>query len=231
MGLRQILLYVVGRVVSAVFVGLGVAFDYTGASFPNITNNIQVVLIAFIVFAGLTFAREIELLLQEKPKITIEPQVHKGEAFLVVHNSGASGLFRATGRIIATSVAPQLYVMYWEGLGTECTIDKDGKGAIKVAELAKLTITQGRDAQTAIFEGGIAGFKMGTSGEQIFPIRSYEEYENGDKIIGHIKDKGEVEIAITSNPPPAKSFGLHRYLLDLDDRNNLIFTEILNYDR
>ena len=61
------------------------------------------------------------------------------------------------------------------------------------------------------------GFKMGTSGEQIFPIRTCEESIE--------TQKGKVEINITSSPQLAKPYNSH-YLLDFDDKSNLRFTEL-----
>jgi hypothetical protein len=159
------------------------------------------------------------------PKITAVPKVYKNQAFLEVHNSGASGLFQATGRVIATNIAPQPYVMYWEGTGSNSPIDKYGYGAIKVAERAKQTVMLNRDADTAIYGDDLVGFKMGTSGEQIFPIRTFVEHAEGDKIIGEIEDKGVVEITVTSNPPLAKPTQ-RSYLLEFDDSRNLRFIEL-----
>lgn len=168
------------------------------------------------IYTTIVQGTRIRRLERKSPEITVVPKVYENQAFLEVHNSGSFGLFQAMGRVIATNTPPQLYIMYWEGLGANCNIDKYGQGAIKVAEKAKQSIMLNRDAHNAIYEGSLVGFKMGTSGEQIFPIRTF---------VQHLEDKGVVEITITSNPSLAKS-AQYSYLLEFDDLGRLRFTSL-----
>ena len=149
-----------------------------------------------------------------------------------MHNSGACGVFHANANITAINVGNEMYVMYWEGRGGECSIDKDGDGAIKVAEIAQNTIMQGRDYDTAIYKGDIVCFKMGTSGEQVFPLRTFEEVQqDDDKFKGILKCGGKIQITITSNPPLAKNFSSRDYIIGFDDKQNVIFREIPDSDK
>jgi hypothetical protein len=70
MGLLRIF-SVIGRIVSAIVTGVGISLDYTGKAVLSLTpDDLGLIgLIAFIVFFFLTLYRELELLLQPRPRV------------------------------------------------------------------------------------------------------------------------------------------------------------------
>ena len=169
-----------------------------------------------------------------KPKIKVEPKVYNNRAILEVWNNGGEGDFTAKGRVTTGIPEPELYTMYWESVpDIKCHIDgRGGRASILVAERAERTML--RDEKTSIYEGDLTLFKMGTSGEQVFPTRSYVETKqirNGKEVIrGTIEAKCIIEVTITSSPSLTKPFENKRFLLEFDDRRNLVFTEEVTHE-
>lgn len=101
MGLPRLLFYIGGRVIAGVLACLGFALDYTGGSILTISSaNWGIIgLIASGVFVVLTLVREIDLVLQQKPKIKATPILNDNNYYLLVHNTGEHAEFKTTVKI------------------------------------------------------------------------------------------------------------------------------------
>ena len=165
-----------------------------------------------------------------RPDIIAEPKVYNDRAILEVHNIGGEADVTAKARIIATVPEPESYTMYWESVGTtNCHIDGgEGIASILVGKLARQDHLTG-DIATTIFKGGLELFKMGTSGEQVFPTFSGEiskEIRNGVEIIsGRPIDRCTVEIMLTATPKLKRKWGTHKYNLEIN-KGEIVFDEI-----
>ncbi len=202
-------------------------------------------LIAFVLLLTIPFAAfhklrtkrdeiqcELDGIKDTMPNIQTKTEVNNGRFYLVVRNIGRKGgLFTASGRVIVGKPTSGLYVMYWEGNGDKCQINGGGGVAsILVAEKAKKAVL--RDAESSIYEGGLALFKMGTSGEQTFPVHTIIEKpvivddKEGIEIVREAKCI--LEITITSDPPLLEEFGTHRYALEIksENRDELLFVKL-----
>ncbi len=167
------------------------------------------------------------------PNICTGLEVSDRRFNLVVRNFGGKGAdFTANGRVVVGKPQRNLYVMYWEGIGSKCHINgKGGVASILVAERAPCTIL--RDAESSIYEGELALFMIGTSGEQTFPVHTFVEKPtviNGREGIEIVsEDKCILEVTITSDPPLAEEFDMRKYELEIDHThgNKLVFTDLL----
>lgn len=84
MGLPRMLFYVVSRVMAALIAGIGLYLDYTGGSIAGLTfsNWKEIVIYAIGAALALTIGREIDLALQQRPKITLLPKVYRNQALM-----------------------------------------------------------------------------------------------------------------------------------------------------
>lgn len=100
MGWIRVTFLVAGRVMTALVAGVGFWFDYAGESVLSISrSNWGIIgLIAFGVFVLLTLIREIDLVLQQRPRIEVYSNSPAGmDLTLVVYNkSDTSANFSAT---------------------------------------------------------------------------------------------------------------------------------------
>ena len=211
---------------AAIVTGLGLAFDYTGANWLNISfsNWGLIGLIAFGVFVVLTLVREIDRALQQKPNIMVSPEIHNDRATLIVTNIGGEANFTAKARVRATVPEPALYTMCWESVPTtDCHIDGGGGTAsILVAEKAKFD-HRGDDFSTSFLKGDLILFKRGASGGEIFPAFSGEtskETVGGKEIIsGTSIERCILEITITATPTLRNKWGTRKYLCEIENRH------------
>lgn len=210
---------------TALLAGLGLSFDYTGASWLTISSgNWGIIgLIAFVFFVIITLGREIDLAFQQKPNIKVYPEIKNDRALLIVENMGAEANFTAKARVIATRPEAELYTMYWESCSTtSCHIDGDGGiASILVGEIAKYD-NKTRDANSFYIKGDLVLFKMGTSGEQVFPPYSEEgtEWIKGGEVwkkSGSPIRRCIIEVTITATPRLKKKWGTHKYLCEIEN--------------
>jgi len=210
---------------TALLAGLGFAFDYTGESWLDISSGGWglIGLIAFGVFVAITIGREIDIAFQQRPNVMVRPEVRNNRAILVVKNIGAEADFTAKARVIASNPEAELYTMYWESVpGTSCHIDGDGGIAtILVGEKAKYD-NKTMEVEPFFMKGDLVLFKMGTTGEQTFPVFARE----GEVVIKdgrEIKSSGTqiprciTEVTITSTPRLKKRWGTNKYLLEIEN--------------
>ncbi len=168
-----------------------------------------------------------------RPNISVVPTVKNDRAILEVRNMGAEADFTAKARVIASQPEPELFTMYWESnRNAHCHIDGGGGIAtILVGEKAKQD-NRTRDVETFYLRGDLVIFKMGTSGEQVFPVFSGERQmltENGQRVIsGTAISRCIVEVTITATPRLKKNGGTHRYLVEIANQNIEISKTILS---
>jgi hypothetical protein len=130
------ILFVVGRIVTALIAGVGLGLDYSGGAIAKLTPGQwgRIGFIAFLVFVVLTGWRELDLWLQQKPRIKIRPFVDASQcAKLEIFNYGASAKFTATYKIIQGRHCDltNMYMSHWE---TEDVIDGNASGVIAIAQ-------------------------------------------------------------------------------------------------
>lgn len=232
MELTRTIFYVWIRWISVTIAALGFGFDLAGASVLTwSSNNWGIVGIgAFGMFFVLTLVKEVDVALQQKPNITVSPEVHGDRATLVVTNTGGAANFTARARVRATIPEPALYNMYWESVrGTSCHIDGGGgagsilvAGRAKLNQIDKIAIDQDSDVSTSFLRGDLILFRMGTGGVASFPAFSGEtskEIKDGREIIsGTSKERCIVEITITATPALKKKWGTRKYLCEIENR-------------
>jgi len=217
-GLPKIILYQVSRMLTLLLGGLGFAFDYTGASVLSWTpdNWRTVGFIAFGVFVILTLLREIDLALQQRAKIKVNPVLSNRNATLEVENKGASAKLIIRGRITQGSSITNIYdicVIY---------INKNDKKSILIAEVRK---------SLSIFQKWIDFPKMTTADRNISDEISrqlidnlliwdrYPEMRNQSPIYEII-----LEIVLTTDITATKILGTRNYSLKIDEEHGLQFT-------
>lgn len=168
---------------------------------------------------------ELDNMKSARPKISVEPRVYNERAILEVHNSGGEADFTAKARVISGIPDPELYTMYWESVGRECHINADDSASILVGE-----ISQKNRLQQGILAGGLALFKMGMSGEQVFGAQKMQtkskEYDGEIRTEYTFEDKCVIEVELTSTPTLVEPFGKRQYALEIDHRGNLLFTSM-----
>lgn len=224
MGLGKTILFVGGRLVTAIIGVLGFACDLTGKNLPALSShNLGIIgLLAFIIFILLTLVREVNLIWEQRPNVIVRPEIHSGRATLVVTNTGGAGNFTAKARAIASIPAPALYTMCWESISTiSCPVDGDGGTAsILVAEKAKFNY-KGEDVSTSFFAGDLILFKMGVSGSQMFPAfsgKTRTEIVDGQECIsGTSVERCILEITITAAQTLKKKWGTRKYLCEIEE--------------
>ena len=167
---------------------------------------------------------ELDNVTSARPKISVEPRVYNERTILEVHNSGGEADFTAKARVTSGIPDPELYTMYWESVGGKCHINADGSASILVGEISQIDrLHQG------ILAGGLALFKMGTSGEQVFGAQTMQTKpgESDEETIEYtLEDKCVIEVELTSTPPLVEPFGKRQYALEIDHRGNLLFTSM-----
>jgi hypothetical protein len=134
----------------ATLVGVfGFALDYTGESWLSISSRNWglIGLVSFIVFVGLTCAREIEWEFQKKPKAELDIRPHYpagNEIRLVVHNKTKVPVFVSANMTCKTISAPSgvsalplvSAQMGWESSGSfRQILDPDDRQLLKLCQI------------------------------------------------------------------------------------------------
>jgi hypothetical protein len=235
--IARILFYTVGRIVAGLIGVFGLAWDVTGDSALSISpNNWGLIgLVAFAAFIVITTVREIELALQQRPKIAVEPISNENQAKLEIHNSGGSATFTVKARGIKGFVQPGLYNMQWESSprSPNCLIHHDGYESIKVGEISPKAYASS-DPSYPIHRGGIMLYQMDGSTIGVSDPAIIEQYKHkelyptmfkGDTIQ---KDKCIIKAMITSEPTPLKDYKARYFSIEIDHDHGhkLSFTEL-----
>ena len=124
---------------TALLAGGGLAFDYTGESVLTISsaNWGLIGLIAFVVFILLTIAREVDLSLQQGPKIEVSEKKENDIFYLEVKNNGVAAEFEAQIQITEDKTGDKkdtLYLGSWQ-IGANSTTIIRNIDRIKIAHL------------------------------------------------------------------------------------------------
>jgi len=234
MGLPRILLYVVGRAMTALMAGFGLAWDYTGKSVLTVSSGDWglIGLICMGVFVLITIFREVDLALQKRPKIVVQAKTDDNLAILEVHNIGGKANFTARAKIVDKILQSQSYYMCWDSITEiECPINKDGDASILVGSLTDEFKGYGPKP-----EREVVLFKMSGSGKGKLYLSSTEGNRELKLRNRYPTMKTKIpteecilEVSITSEPSPVKAFKPNRYLfkIDHDNEDKLIFTPSL----
>ena len=222
----------------ALVAGFGFAWDYTGESVLAISSGNWglIGLIAFGVFILLTVVREIDLALQQRPKIRLKHEVYNNRALLEVKNLGGNASFTARAKVIDKVLQPESYYMCWDSItGVECPINKDGEASILVGRLSYESKGYGDK-----LEREVVLFRISESGTENFYLSSPQVNEQLELSKRYPtmptqipEEKCTIEVSITSKPSPIKAFKPQRYLfkIDHDNEDSLIFTSESNPDK
>jgi hypothetical protein len=161
--------------------------------------------------------------LEQRPNITVSPEVHGERSRLIVRNTGGPGDFTARGRVRASSPEPELYTMYWESMtGVSNHIDGDGgTGSIVVAEKSQAKVYVSDAVEKSYSKGDLVLFKAGEDGMERFPVfsgksRRIVEGEDERTVYTYV-ERCIVEVAITATPSLRKKWGTNRYLCEIKD--------------
>ncbi len=216
MGWIRITFYVGARVLTAGLAGLGFSFDYTGKSIAGLSpDNLGLIgLIAMGIFIAITLYREVDLILEQKPKIVVEPTVYNDRAFLEVHNTGGEAYFTATARILSSTWESELITMVWDANKEKsCHIDNNGRASILVGEKSLVT-----DEAKHLIAGGLMLHRIGVLGDEVFGAMTMKQTPSKRRPGAEmytLLDKCIVEVEIASTPPLKKNLGSKRYTIEV----------------
>ena len=199
--------------------GLGFAFDYTGASVLSWSpdNWRAVGLITFGAFVVLTLVREIDLALQRRSNIVMNPTLSNKSATLEVENKGASAKLTIRGRITQGSSRTNIYDI--------CVLDvnKNDRKSIVISEIRNRQniIQQWADfPKITKTDRNISDLISQQLIDNLLTWDTYPTMRNQQPAYEII-----LEITLSTNIQAKKVLGTRNYSIKIDKEHGLQFTD------